>query len=139
MAAAPVPNTKKVTNIYGVATIPSTVSGNATVAFNVRAFVLFNVPLFYFGTANYADPGAGKQANGIVLTGSVPRHGIEGARLTAFGFGPQFKSGSVTFDVDDLSSRGLGPDTVSVSAGGALAYVNPGGTVTSGDITVLPH
>ncbi|MFN8105043.1 MAG: PKD domain-containing protein [Acidimicrobiia bacterium] len=139
IVSGPTANNKKVTHISGVATFPSTVSGQATVAFDVRPFVFFGKVILYIGKANYSDPAANKQANGLVLLGgnAITRYGLNGAQFTAFGFGPGFTSGQITYKVEDLSAIG-GIDKVSIDAGGTLNYHNPGGDVTTGNVTVLP-
>jgi len=131
IAVAPAANTKAVTNVFGGGTV-----GTASISLNVRPFLLLGRPLFWYGNGAIYD--GATRINLFVFTTSVPRYGLNGASVTAFGFGANFAFGQVRIDIDDLSAYSLGPDTVSAHVLSGLSWSGATGTVASGDFTVLP-
>ena len=126
-------NTKTVTEVSGSGTI-----GDASVSLTVKPFLLFGRPLLYLGGGTAHN--AGKTYNLFVFAASVPRYGQNGARVTAFAFGPNLSFGQLRIDIDDISVYGLGFDTVSITpTSGNLAWTPiTTGPLTSGDYNVRP-
>lgn len=135
-SSAPQPNTKPVSNVNG-----GVVVNGVAVEVNVNKVSFLGLFDFFLGGVNVR--GGGVNAGGFVLTGGdgVTRWGLNGAQgsATYFDFSSfPWRSGSVNWKVDDLSSIGQGPDVVEVTVGGG-ANLTVSGPASSGDITVFPR
>ncbi len=143
VAPAATPNTQPVTSVTGSGGYGSASgAGAATTELSVRTVRILWWTLYY-GTVKVRDPGTGLDVGAVVLGGpaAVARSGTEGARGTAMAFGrlTATRAGFATlaWEVDDLSARGLGPDLIRLALPSVPYAVDT--TLTSGDVTVLPH
>ena len=126
--------------VSGTAELPSPVSGTARATFDVHK-VTFLWWSFHFGTIRGDDLGAGMVPGKNVAGGLAPagaRAGVNGAAGTAWALHTAawpWKSATLAWSVDDLSTGGCGTDVVSLSYAGGFAYAL-GGSLAGGDVAV---
>lgn len=141
--AGTVANTQPVASISGTVTVASPSGGpDATVSFSVRSITFFGRPLFYFGSLHLVDATLGLNLSALVITGAsgIARTGLNGAAGSAFAFDTSrlpWRSGTVSFRVDDRTSAGQGPDRVTIAAP-SFGFTVSDVPATGGDAVVLP-